>query len=56
MPLKVVSGVGRKISVLDWGGYRRRERGTFGGEFAASHCYQWDFVASSCKSVSCCSG
>ena len=28
------------MGVLDWGGDRRR-RGSFGGEFGASHCNQW---------------
>jgi len=41
MPLGVVSGVGRDMGVLDGSGDRRRERGSFGGEFGASHCNQW---------------
>jgi len=36
-----VNGVGRGMGVLDWGGDRRRRRGSFGGEFGASHCNQW---------------
>ena len=48
MPFGVVSGVGLGSGVLDFGGDRRRGRGSLGGEFAASHCKQWDFVASLC--------
>ena len=43
MPFGVVSGVGRGTGVLDGGGDRRRGRGSFGGEFWASHCNQWGF-------------
>jgi len=39
MPSGVVSAVG--LGVLDFGGDRRRERGSFGGEFGTSHCNQW---------------
>jgi len=46
MPFGMVSGVGRRMGVLDGGGDRRRERGNFGGEFGALHCKQLgDFVA-----------
>jgi len=41
MPFGVVSGVGLVSGVLDFGGDRRRGRGSLGGEFAASHCNQW---------------
>jgi len=41
MPFGLVSGVGRRMGVLDGGGDRRRGRGSFGGEFGASHCNQW---------------
>jgi len=42
MPLGVVSGVGLGMGVLDFGGDRRRGRGSFGGgEFVAPHCNQW---------------
>ena len=41
MLFMVVSGVGLGSSVLDFGGDRRRRRGSLGGEFAASHCNQW---------------
>ena len=41
MPFGVVSGVGRGMGVLDEGGDRRRGKGSFGGEFGASHCNQW---------------
>ena len=51
MPFGVVSGVGLGMGVLDFGGDRRRGRGSLGGEFAASHCKQWDFVASLCGST-----
>jgi len=37
----VVSGVGLGMGVLDFGGDRPRARGSFGGEFAASHYNQW---------------
>jgi len=40
MPFGVVSGVGLGMGVLDFGGDRRRGRGSLGGEFAASHCNQ----------------
>jgi len=38
--LGVVSGVGRGMGVLDEGGDFQRRRGSFGGEFGASHCNQ----------------
>jgi len=34
MPFGVVSGVGLGVGVLDFGGDRRRGRGSVGGEFA----------------------
>jgi len=43
MPFGVVSAVGLGMGVLDFGGDRLRGRGSFGGEFAASHCNQWGF-------------
>jgi len=36
MPFGIVSGVGRGMGVLDWGGDRRRRRGSFGGEFGGA--------------------
>ena len=42
MPFGMVSEVGRMIGVLDAGGDHRRERGSFGDEFGASHCNQWE--------------
>jgi len=41
MPFAMVSGVGRGMGVLDGDGDRRRGRGSFVGEFGASHCNQW---------------
>jgi len=41
MPFGMVSGVGIGMGVLDFGGDRPRARGSFGGEFAASHYNQW---------------
>jgi len=41
MPFGVVSGVGPGMGVLDFGGDRRRGRGSLEGEFVASHCNQW---------------
>jgi len=41
MPFREVSGVGLVMGVLNFGGDRRRERDSFGGEFGASHCNQW---------------
>ena len=41
MAFGMVSGVSRGMSVLDGGSDRRRERGSFGGEFVASYCNQW---------------
>jgi len=41
MPFGTVSGIGRGISVLDGGGDRQRESGSFGSDFEASHCNQW---------------
>jgi len=41
MPFGVVSGIKLGMGVLDFGGERRRGRGSFGGEFGASHCNQW---------------
>ena len=43
MPLGMVGGVGLSIGMLDFGGNRRRERGSFGGEFGAFHGNQWEF-------------
>jgi len=40
MPLGTVNRVGRGMSLLDGGGDRRRKRGSFEGEFGASHCNQ----------------
>ena len=37
-----VSGVGRRLGVLDGGGDRRRGRGSFVGEFGVSRCNQWE--------------
>ena len=45
MPFGVVSVVGRGMGVLDRGVDRRREKGSFGGEFGASHCNQWGLCA-----------
>jgi len=39
MPFGMVSGVGKGMGV-DGRDDRRRERGSFGGEFGASHCNQ----------------
>jgi len=44
----VVSGVG--MVVLDRGSDHRGERGSFGGEFGASHVINGDFVAWLCES------
>jgi len=30
------------IGVLNFGGDRRRARGSVGGEFGSSHCNQWE--------------
>jgi len=38
----LVSGVGHGKGVRDFGGDSRRGRGSFGGEFGASHCKQWE--------------
>jgi len=32
MPFRVVSGFGREMGVLDWGGDHRRERGSSDGK------------------------
>ena len=40
IPLGMVTGVDRGMGVLDRDGDRRRGRGSFGGEFGASHCNQ----------------
>ena len=40
MPFGIVSGVGRGMGVLDEHGYRRMGRGSFKGQFGASHCKQ----------------
>ena len=43
MPFGMVSdGVGRWMGILDGGGDRRRESGSFGAKCGASHCNQWD--------------
>ena len=41
MPFGVVSGIGLGMGVLDFGGDRQRERGSFEGKFVASRCNQW---------------
>ena len=41
MQFGVVSEVGLGMGVLDFGGHRRRGRGSFEGEFGASYCNQW---------------
>jgi len=43
MPFGMVSAVDRGMVVLDGDGYRRMGKGSFGGEFGASHCKQWGF-------------
>jgi len=40
MPFGVVRGVGRGMGVLDGGRDRQKGRGSYGGEFGASHCNQ----------------
>ena len=47
MPFGVVSVVGRGMGVLDGGGDRRRESGSFGGKFGASQC---NFLVLLCES------
>ena len=42
MPFGMMSGIGRGMGILDGGGDRRRGKGSFGGEFGASHCNQCD--------------
>jgi len=37
--------------VLDRGGNRRRGRGSFEGEFGASHCNQWGLLLHSCAKM-----
>jgi len=53
MPFGVVSEVGLAMGVLDFGGDRRRKRGSLGGDFAASRCNQWGLccVVSLCGSA-----
>jgi len=41
MPFGVVSRIRLGMGVIDFGGDRRRGRGSLGGEFAASHYNQW---------------
>ena len=41
MPFGMVSGIELGSGVLDFGGDRRRGRGSLEGEFAASHYNQW---------------
>jgi len=48
MPFRTVSGVGLGIGVLDFGGDRRRGRGSFGGEFGGPIVTNGAFVASLC--------
>jgi len=43
MPFGAVSGVWLGMGILDFGGDRRRGMDSFGGEFVASRCNQWDF-------------
>jgi len=45
----VLSGVSRGMDVLDGGGDRQREGGSFGGESGASHCNQWGLLHSCAK-------
>jgi len=45
MPLRMVVGVEPGIGVLNFGGDRRRGRGSFGGGKSGTfHCNQWDCV------------
>ena len=46
MPFGVVSGVRLRIGVLDFGGDRRRGRGSFGSEFGRPIVTNGTFVAS----------
>ena len=50
-PFGVVSGLGLGNGVLDYGGDRRRGRGSLGGEFARPIVTNGDFVASLCESA-----
>jgi len=38
------------MGVLDGGGDCQRGRGSFGGEFGASSCNQWDILSQLCES------
>jgi len=51
MPFGVVSGVRLRIGVLDFGGDRRRGRGSFGSEFGRPIVTNGTFVASLCGSA-----
>jgi len=53
----VMSKVRLGMGVLDFGGDRRRGRGSFGGEFGTSHCNQLGLccvVARKCMNRSSC--
>ena len=51
MPFGVVSGVGLGMGVLDFGGDRRRERGSLGVNLRHPIITNGDFVASLCGSA-----
>jgi len=41
MPFGIVSGVGRRMGILDGGSLSSKGKGNFWDEFEASHCNQW---------------
>jgi len=47
----MVNGIGLSMGVLDFGGDRRRGRGSLEGEFAASHCNQCQTLLHHCVEV-----
>ena len=51
MPFGVVSGVGLGMHVLDFGGDRRRGRGSLGENLRRPIVTNGDFVASLCESA-----
>jgi len=51
MPFGVVSGVGLDMGVLDFGGDRRRGRGSLGMNLRSPIVTNGDFVASLCGSA-----
>ena len=52
MPFDIIGWMGPGIRQVVGFGDRSTRRDTFGGEFGARHCNQWDFTSYVCDSAS----